>query len=381
MSRWGGGVVCTGSRIADASAVDAKSAANNPQNSFVRSKSTLYSGSIVRPAFTLVELLVVIAIIGILIALLLPAVQAAREAARRMQCTNNLKQLGLAVHNYVDAAKSLPYYCSPASASNTPLHAPTATNQNDIYVWSGPSWVPRIWLYTEQNALIEKAISEAAGFWQNNSWNSGAAGLSYRMTEVSFLVCPTHGGATIVTSNTNYQRWAGCYAANLGPTDYDQNEMTVPGSSPERKIKFTAPWKCQKARKFSSMADGTSNTMLFAEVTPPQEEWEGDCTVGDIRGGHGAGFTAWISPNSKGGDVIWSAAARYPENRIGAPGKRGSATEGNPVNQIIAARSYHTGGLNACMGDGSVQFVSDTISLDNWRAAASADGGESAGLQ
>ncbi|MDR1493251.1 MAG: DUF1559 domain-containing protein [Planctomycetaceae bacterium] len=337
--------------------------------------------SLIRRAFTLVELLVVIAIIGVLIALLLPAVQAAREAARRMQCTNNLKQLGLATHNYLDAAKTLPYYCSPASTSNTPIHAPTSTNQNDLYVWSGPSWVPRIWLYSEQNALVEKAISEDAEFWQKNSWNSGAAGASYRMAEVSFLVCPTHGGSILIASNTNYRRQAGCYGANLGATDYDQNEMTIPGSSPERTIKCTAPWKCQKARKWSSIADGTSNTLLFAEVTPPQmEEYANDCTLGDIRGGQGAGFTAWLSPNNKGGDVIFEATKRYPADLIGAPGKRGSATEGNPVNQIIAARSYHTGGINAGLADGSVQFVSDTINIDNWRAAASADGGEAAGL-
>jgi prepilin-type processing-associated H-X9-DG protein len=312
---------------------------------------------------------------------MLEYVQAAREAARRMQCTNNMRQLGLATHNYLDAAKTLPYYCSPASISNAPIHAPTSTNQNDLYVYSGPSWVPRIWLYSEQNALVDKAISEAAGFWQNNGWNSGAAGLSYRTTEVNFLVCPTHGGGMICTSNANYQRRSGCYAANLGATDYDQNEMTIPGSSPARTIKCTAPWKCQKARQLSSLADGTSNTLLFAEVTPPHmEEYTKDCTVGDIRCGIGGGFTAWLSPNSKGGDVIFQATNRYATDLIGAPGKRGSATEGNPVNQIIAARSYHTGGINAGLADGSVQFVSDTINIDHWRAAATADGGESSGL-
>ncbi|MDR1383691.1 MAG: DUF1559 domain-containing protein [Planctomycetaceae bacterium] len=333
-----------------------------------------------RFGFTLVELLVVIAIIGVLIALLLPAVQAAREAARRMQCTNNLKQLGLATHNYLDTAKTLPYYCSPASTSNNPLHAPTATNQNDHYVFGGPSWVPRIWLYSEQNALVDQAISESAGFWQNTGWTSGAAGLTYRTAEVNFLVCPTHGGGMLTASNTNYRRLGGCYAANLGATDYDQNEMTIPGSSPAQTIKCTAPWKCQKAKPLSSIADGTSNTLLFAEVTPPQGDYANDCFVGDIRNGLGAGFTAWLSPNNKGGDVMFNVSSNYPSGLIGAPGKRGSATEGNPVNQIIAARSYHTGGINAGLADGSVQFVSDTINIDHWRAAATADGGEAAGL-
>ncbi|MDR1384741.1 MAG: DUF1559 domain-containing protein [Planctomycetaceae bacterium] len=333
-----------------------------------------------RFGFTLVELLVVIAIIGVLIALLLPAVQAAREAARRMQCSNNLKQLGLATHNYLDAAKTLPYYCSPASPSNTPIPAPTSTNHNAYQVWGGPSWVARILLYSEQNALIERSISDNARFWQSEPWTS--AGLAYRTAEVNFLVCPTHGGGMLITSVATAKRRSGCYAANLGATDYDQYEMTIPGSSPAQTIKCTAPWKCQQARRLSSIADGTSNTLLFAEVTPPQmEEYTKDCTVGDICGGLGAGFTAWLSPNNKGGDVLWQAANRFPSDLIGTPGKRGgSATEGDPVNQIIAARSYHTGGINVGLADGSVQFVSDTINIDHWRAAATADGGETAGL-
>ena len=332
-------------------------------------------------AFTLVELLVVIAIIGILIALLLPAVQAAREAARRMQCTNNLKQLGLAVHNYVDAAKSLPYYCSPVG--NPPqasgVVAPTAgANIEGFYAWCGVTWIPRLWPYMEQTALVEKCQSEVATFWWHAGWTPAA--VTYRTTPVPALVCPTHGGGRVTTSNTNYVRQSGCYAANLGPTDFHQNAMTIPGTSPAVTIQTKAPWACQTARKLSALADGTSNTLLFSETTPPQEDHETDCTVGDIRSGHGSGFTAWLSPNNTGGDVILQASTRYPANKIGPPGKRGVATEGTANRQIIAARSYHTGGVNAAMGDGSVQFVSETINIANWRAASSADGGESIGL-
>jgi hypothetical protein len=309
-----------------------------------------------------------------LIALLLPAVQAARESARRMQCTNNLKQLGLAVHNHVDSMGVIPAYNNPVAPGSTGNSVNVAYSAS----WNTPSWVPRIWQYAEQGAIVDKAVEEKADFWTGSA--SGATLRTYSISKVDYLVCPTHGGGMVNAGNVTWERLPGCYAANLGPTDWGQNAMTVPGSSPAKTIQTKAPWKWQEAQLMSIMADGTSNTLLFAEVTPIQGKYTADCYVGDIRNGIGAGFTAWLSPNNVGGDVM---IVNYPDDKIGAPGKRGSST-GTGANkqhlQIIAARSYHPSGINAGLGDGSVRFVTDTVDITVWRAAASADGGEAVSL-
>jgi prepilin-type N-terminal cleavage/methylation domain-containing protein len=142
MSKWGG-IVCTGSRVVEANAVNTKCTANNVKDSFVHSKFTT------RIAFTLVELLVVIAIIGILIALLLPAVQAAREAARRMSCSNKIKQQALAIHNYHDAHNAFPMNgdgWGPLSSS-TP---PNRDSMQHVSIWVF------ILPFIEQNSLYEQ---------------------------------------------------------------------------------------------------------------------------------------------------------------------------------------------------------------------------------
>ncbi|MDR1958444.1 MAG: DUF1559 domain-containing protein, partial [Planctomycetaceae bacterium] len=184
MSKWGGGVVCIDSRIAEASAadgnaVDAKIAAHNVKDSFVRSEFTTSSGLTVRIAFTLVELLVVIAIIGILIALLLPAVQAAREAARRMQCSNHMKQLALACHNFHDAHKGFP-------AANATYH-PNPTK-------SDGTWFPeqrRFGIFLALCPFYEQGATYDAFIGDPLTCNYG---LWPVQTNLSALMCPSDSG-------------------------------------------------------------------------------------------------------------------------------------------------------------------------------------------
>ncbi|MDR1959337.1 MAG: DUF1559 domain-containing protein, partial [Planctomycetaceae bacterium] len=261
MSKWGGGVVCTAYRIAEANAadgnaVDTKSAANSPQNFFVRSESTPYSVLTVRIAFTLVELLVVIAIIGILIALLLPAVQAAREAARRMQCTNHLKQFALAAHNYHDSLATFPPLGVPSPGGNC-QHL---------------SWSVMILPYLEQQAVTEMIASggTAASVNGTQNYTPGRAADpwddNYKPYQTRFAArfCPSDANASVpartggYTGGISYRVCSGDCTTNLN--------IGIPKWSETRGV-----FQFGNGRNMSKITDGTSNTMMFGEsLTSPE---------------------------------------------------------------------------------------------------------------
>ncbi|MDR1960412.1 MAG: DUF1559 domain-containing protein, partial [Planctomycetaceae bacterium] len=204
MSKWGGGVVCAASRIvetnaANGNAVDAKSSANTGRNSFVRSEFTAQSSLTTRIAFTLVELLVVIAIIGILIALLLPAVQAAREAARRMQCSNNLKQVMLAMFNYEDAHKTFPGAGGRTGAPE--YHALSS------YIFTLP--------FFEQTARYDQIQTDHPGFKQRHEAYSNCPGFS----------CPSDGNAKGVGPFNQHQTCN--YVLNWGDSNNYFQEVGI----------------------------------------------------------------------------------------------------------------------------------------------------------
>jgi prepilin-type N-terminal cleavage/methylation domain-containing protein len=322
--------------------------------------------------FTLIELLVVIAIIGILIALLLPAVQAAREASRRTQCANNLRQLSIACHNHVDVTQRLPYFSYIQNPSNADYRNPA-----HIRSWNTRSWVPRFFPYIELDRVLDACIASNSTFLTAIGGDTLA---TYNKTLFSAFICPTHGESRSMVGQP-YEQYTYCYAANLGPTTYCQTSKTVTGSSPPITICNQAPWERNESKLFpSAVPDGTSNTVLFSEVTPPQRNINNETYSGKILVGYGAGFTGWFLPNNVGGDVV-PAAGADTEGLIGAPGKRGTATIGlNQTEIIITSRSYHTGGVNSALCDASVRFVSEAINIDLWRGACSADGGESTNL-
>ena len=283
--------------------------------------------------FTLIELLVVIAIIAILIALLLPAVQQAREAARRTQCKNNLKKLGLAMHNYHDV-----FLTFPIGVHNC--------------CWG--TWQVPILPYIEQANLFK--------LYQNCGGNDATGpryggNLAVTAKRIAALSCPSDKDNRPFSGITSHN-----YSVNFGNTDYAQqanlNGVVFGG----------APFANLKAFKMRDLTDGTSNTLLVAEVI------QGNGT--DLRGfgwwGDAAQFTTYLGPNSNLPDRIYTAGYCNNEPLRNLPCDVSNTT--NPT--MFASRSMHVGGAQVALGDGTVRFVSANIDLNLWRALGTMNGGE-----
>lgn len=282
-----------------------------------------------RQGFTLVELLVVIAIIGVLIALLLPAVQQAREAARRSQCQNQLKQLGLALHNYHDTYRSLPYgYITSVPAGTDPGV-------------SGLGWLRAILPYIEQGNLYDR--------WDyTKTYHHSTTNLLLIRETIPAYLCPSDSPTKTWNNVPNYN-----YACNLGTTD---RYRTDPLNGVQY---FQAPFESfGKIHRFASITDGLSHTMLLAEVRQGQID-------GDLRGltwyGYHTGFNTHYAPNSLSPDQLASGFCKNTAMEpMGMPCVSGS--------HIFSARSRHPGGIQTVLGDGSVRFIPETINIDTWRS-------------
>lgn len=307
-----------------------------------------------RKGFTLIELLVVIAIIGVLVSLLLPAVQSAREAARRIQCTNNLKQIGIAMHNYHSALASLP--------------------PGTIGCCNG-TWQAMILPYLEQGALFNSYNFSRPRY--TDSWNT-----TVTYSFISALLCPSDAPSKPVSSALGAANSgkisAHNYVANFGQTDIDQrpdvNGVVFLGAPFTYIAHYSNANHVDTVNKgkvinFAQIRDGLSNTMLNSEVVVGKGKdlrgvtWWTDATT----------FTTFLPPNATLFDQMYSInACGYPD-------------EGNTPCRVVAlldplmtaARSYHPGGVNVCMADGSVRFMKDSINLFVWRALSSIRGNES----
>ena len=313
--------------------------------------------------FTLIELLVVIAIIGVLIALLLPAVQAAREAARRAQCTNNLKQIGLAFHNYHDTHGSMP----PGRKS---------------CCWG--TWLVFILPYIEQQPMYDAWNSQADMRNPGIDWHLGYAGVTNTTVTTSRIEtynCPSeiNSGERPFTNNVATQN----YVVNFGNTTEAQHEVfngIAFGGSPFHDVGCPNVFRDETAEQmpggdptvdFAAFRDGLSNTVLASENR---------IGVGsDLRGyshwGYGANFVTFFPPNTSQPDVLQSPGyCNYPF-QTNPPCV--AATQALPMMKY--ARSWHPGGVNTTMGDGSVKFIKDTIAINIWRALGSTRGGEIVG--
>ncbi|MDR1960342.1 MAG: DUF1559 domain-containing protein [Planctomycetaceae bacterium] len=364
MSKWGGGVVCTASRIVEANAakagaVDAKSAANTAaRNSFVRPEFTAPSSLTVRIGFTLVELLVVIAIIGILIALLLPAVQAAREAARRMQCSNNLKQWSLAVHSHADAHNGFFNIASCNSGNGGKITANGKAYQRI-------SWPTELWPYVEQQQLYSQ-YNFAQAFHTGTATGEAAAAFegnigTYRRSVPGYY-CPSDQPNAKHDSTISWWRVRGNYVCNFG-------DCHLHISTAEQAIWKGAPFGTANVYGLEDLADGTSNTACFSEIVICGTGSGNDARGDFLNDEASPGFMSLSTPNSKSPDTLAACenTEKYPCTNVGSA----FATV------QLAARSKHTGGVNVSLCDGGVKFVSDTLALAVWQAACSGNGGES----
>jgi len=332
-----------------------------------------------------VELLVVIAIIGILIALLLPAIQAAREAARRTQCGNNLKQSALAMTNYENVNKQLPGGSQFGPGDTLPPQAPG-------------SWYDEHGWYTSLGPFIGE-VGWANSINKDISF-SAVANKAARQLKVPIFECPSDEMVQNEWGKDNWCRWRANYAVNFGDTNYGQTTGGPLGfADPERPAKFIraggAPFMLRKSRPIKKITDGSSHTLMMSEVRTIKwygANWGG--TVSEIETALGGQtFETTLRPNSTRGDSATRIGYKVScgdgqtiLDDAAMDGVPGLNTTGDPftpgacaadtLSQYFAARSKHRGGVNASCCDASVHFVSDLVDLDVWRAISTAAGGE-----
>jgi prepilin-type N-terminal cleavage/methylation domain-containing protein len=325
--------------------------------------------------FTLVELLVVIAIIGVLVALLLPAVQAAREAARRAQCSNRLKQLGLAMHNYESANLCFPtgtINASPASGSIAAGDDPNGRNGAGP-IGIGAPWICLMLSYLEQPGLLANSNLIISQRPEVVDWYGNATYAATPIGNKHFdaMDCPSHPFVDEQLANgTGMEHLArGNYCANYGSWGYGgihtKNPLTGGLFGNNHKIGF------------QDVIDGTSNTLAFSELKHRLPSSTGP-SLQDTRGTWAYGamganiFTTRNGPNSSVPDGVWGCR-NFPALPVHMP----CVQIGSPYTEMhAAARGYHPGGVMACLGDGSTRFFSNNTSLVVWTAFGTRGGAE-----
>jgi prepilin-type N-terminal cleavage/methylation domain-containing protein/prepilin-type processing-associated H-X9-DG protein len=302
-----------------------------------------------RSAFTLIELLVVIAIIAILIGLLVPAVQKVREAAARAQCQNNLKQLGLAYHNYENVYKALPpsaYDGFPALGQPGPPAA---------------GWGLFILPYIEQGPLYQQYNWTYVFFDTAHSTNQTVAN-----TVIPVMTCPSAPARTAYTALV-YQQFGVTWQA--APSDYtplagvNASLVTLLGMTVTNTTGALQPGT---KTRILAITDGTSNTMLLAEIAGRNELWQN---------GHDAGKTLDFTHGGLGG---WADASSGHSSLYGSSAD-GTVPVGTTVvnaSNDYGLYSFHTGGANQLFCDGSVRFISAGVSPNVVVAQVTKAGGE-----
>jgi len=360
-----------------------------------------------RRGFTLVELLVVIAIIGVLVALLLPAVQSAREAARRTSCINKLKQMALACHNYESAHKTFPSRQCGSGGLNDVNAKPT----HCLVLAGWTSLLP----YMEQQALFDQVYAIQIQPFADNVWT---------LAQPAFLQCPSDNGKADPNPGRvvrGYNSYAFCSGDDYAGSQAVPDERTNPTvSAMSLPIKNRGIFGRHSYTRLAEVSDGTSNTIALAERSRPAKIYDRGAVAVDAT----AGAASYVPLSCR---ALWAGNTYIPSATMfttdNAPGYRWAA--GNayfaaiatilPPNSAscvfgasgsISARLYqgvwtasseHPGGVQIAMADGSTRFISDNINTGNlaavaptpdsgagspygvWGALGSKDGGDVAG--
>ncbi len=364
-----------------------------------------------RRGFTLIELLVVIAIIAVLIALLLPAVQSAREAARRSQCVNNLKQLGLAMHNYVSSNETIPpsFIDSPqAGGANIPVE-----NQNF-------SAVTRLLPYMEQQPAYNSINWNFGSRWSGNAGGAGlsdngsidgAAGGPDSMVQFTVLtmqinsfLCPSDsnpGSSGTFSYNGFTKRVGACnYPQNLGLNRRNNNWIT---NGPAY-IGSTWDQDPSQPVNIATFTDGTSNTVIFSEWVKGSATSPGKNGLGEIYYANGLNTGSFVSLGQGAGDFAasqqcntaqpitsnqaqhwkgewWAYSASQVYSHTQMPNRTACAyTDQNPDGRATVsmtnASSNHPGGVNQLFMDGSVKFIKSSVNYIAYYAISTTSSGE-----
>jgi len=302
-----------------------------------------------RPAgFTLVELLVVIAIIGVLVALLLPAVQAAREAARRAQCVNNCKQLALGLQNFHDAFKRFPAGRFHSDSTSSPCPGLTA-GQAEFSYSAFVSLLP----YIEEQNLYELAKWKTAGggIWIEDStaWHADADRMRMITARPKVYVCPSD------TAEPGLSVEAGWWNAPVAPatTSYALNlgNLGPPEATTTVRCKNTGLFMYQVTKSIRNITDGLSKTLFGGEVADGHVE---------------ANENAWTR------GTRLNSCLRSTRNPMNTPAGQGlKVATGGGVNGAYS--SNHPGGVNFFFADGHVTFLSETIDPDTYEAYSTRD--------
>ncbi len=367
-----------------------------------------------RRGFTLIELLVVISIIAVLIALLLPAVQAAREAARRSQCVNNMKQLGLGLHNFESTCGTFPKGVNEPFVNGLTTNTVSDTLCSDVQEPFGPNWAIMILPYIEQSALYSSSNVNGYPGWAAYStpnvntapgatnYNLDWANTTVRGTRLNVMVCPSDPNNT--PANNFYQssdyskfpdyppfknagfvalNWArGNYGAVQGATDSDNTVNGQPGYThqPYPGLTKRGMIGVNFGSRIAEVTDGLSNTGMVAEMRVGLNTIDGRGTWAIGMGSMSLCCEArpynptpnslnWAGPNcDDGGDetqFCYAVIQSFPN--LAVTGMPCNCTPGNN-NSGGQARSLHPGGVNLCMGDGSVRFIRNTITEQVWWA-------------